>query len=129
MSLSLIGKRKKLLIFSLFGYAYWIISPNKCKEEPTEGCECLPGYVLSGTECVPQNQCGCQRDGEYYPVSLSYITTYSNMTSFFCFTNKRAIIRNTNIVFAYFNCTSYIINLGYVDYFQWIYMFKTLTTV
>jgi hypothetical protein len=70
-------------------------APNNCKEEPTEGCECLPGYVLSGTECVPQNQCGCQRDGEYYPVSLSYTTTYSNMTSFFCFTNKRTINRMT----------------------------------
>jgi hypothetical protein len=28
--------------------------------------------------------------------------------------------RNNNIVFACFNCTSHIINFGYVDYFQWI---------
>jgi hypothetical protein len=27
-------------------------------------------------------------------------------------------IRNNNIVFAHFNCTSHIINFGYVDYFQ-----------
>jgi len=29
-------------------------------------------------------------------------------------------IRNNNIVFACFNCTSHIINFGNVDYFQWI---------
>ena len=34
-----------------------------------------------------------------------------------------------NIVCACFNCTSHIINFGYVDYFQWIKMCKTLTTV
>ena len=27
-------------------------------------------------------------------------------------------IRNNNIVFAYFNCTSHIINFGYIYYFQ-----------
>ena len=38
-------------------------------------------------------------------------------------------IRNNNIVFACFICTSHIINFGHVDYFQWILMLKTLTTV
>ncbi|KAF0882930.1 ZAN protein, partial [Crocuta crocuta] len=29
--------------------------PNRC----VEGCECNPGFVLSGLQCVPLSQCGC----------------------------------------------------------------------
>ncbi|XP_066275240.1 neurogenic locus notch homolog protein 1-like [Branchiostoma lanceolatum] len=32
-----------------------------------EGCKCNPGFLLSGQECVPEDQCGCTDDeGRYY---------------------------------------------------------------
>lgn len=46
---------------------------NKCKDEPSEGCECLPGFLLSDRKCVPQKECGCIRNGNYYPVSLKNV--------------------------------------------------------
>ncbi|XP_022356101.1 zonadhesin [Enhydra lutris kenyoni] len=30
-----------------------------CKNRCVEGCECNPGFVLSGLQCIPQSQCGC----------------------------------------------------------------------
>ncbi|XP_058425092.1 zonadhesin [Diceros bicornis minor] len=30
-----------------------------CQDRCVEGCECNPGFVLSGLQCVPQSQCGC----------------------------------------------------------------------
>ncbi|XP_040829636.1 zonadhesin [Ochotona curzoniae] len=30
-----------------------------CPKRCVEGCECNPGFILSGLECVPQSQCGC----------------------------------------------------------------------
>ncbi|KAM7331791.1 hypothetical protein ACRRTK_008499 [Alexandromys fortis] len=39
--------------------------PKKC----VEACECEPGFVLSGFECVPRIQCGCTSlEGRYFKV-------------------------------------------------------------
>ena len=40
-----------------------------------EGCECLPGFVLEGNECVPWEDCGCTMPGEdvYIPVRLNAV--------------------------------------------------------
>lgn len=30
-----------------------------CQNRCVEGCECNPGFVLSGLQCVPRSECGC----------------------------------------------------------------------
>ncbi|NXK15349.1 FCGBP protein, partial [Herpetotheres cachinnans] len=32
----------------------------------TEGCFCDEGFVLSGDECVPEGECGCEHQDRYY---------------------------------------------------------------
>ncbi|XP_040909680.1 IgGFc-binding protein-like [Toxotes jaculatrix] len=39
---------------------------SNCGVECMEGCACSEGYLLSGDECVPENQCGCMYEGKYY---------------------------------------------------------------
>lgn len=42
-----------------------------CKNRCVEGCECNPGFVLSGLQCIPQSQCGClEPTVGYFKVSL-----------------------------------------------------------
>lgn len=31
-----------------------------------EGCQCEPGFVQNGINCVPHGQCGCTYNGRYY---------------------------------------------------------------
>ncbi|KAL7840269.1 hypothetical protein AOLI_G00255920 [Acnodon oligacanthus] len=42
-------------------------APAKCKQPCVEGCQCNPGFVLSGDKCVPLKECGCTYEGRYYP--------------------------------------------------------------
>uniref|UniRef100_A0A2K6EWG7 Zonadhesin n=1 Tax=Propithecus coquereli TaxID=379532 RepID=A0A2K6EWG7_PROCO len=42
-----------------------VFCPDRC----VEACECNPGFVLSGLDCVPQSQCGClDSNGSYFKV-------------------------------------------------------------
>ncbi|XP_072799286.1 zonadhesin isoform X1 [Vicugna pacos] len=34
-------------------------SGMSCQDRCVEGCECDPGFVLSGLQCVPRSECGC----------------------------------------------------------------------
>ncbi|KAL2080287.1 hypothetical protein ACEWY4_024080 [Coilia grayii] len=43
-----------------------LTAPNVCKGLCQEGCVCNSGYRLSGDQCVPLSQCGCQYKGRYY---------------------------------------------------------------
>ncbi|NXJ13571.1 FCGBP protein, partial [Odontophorus gujanensis] len=41
--------------------------PEGCASAPcTEGCFCDVGFILSGSECVPTSDCGCEHRGLYY---------------------------------------------------------------
>ncbi|CAK8696725.1 unnamed protein product [Clavelina lepadiformis] len=67
--------------------------PNTCSDKAAselcphlcvEGCECIPGYVLSGDECVREDQCGCTHEGRYYKSEESfYISGCSQYCSCF----------------------------------------------
>ncbi|XP_069114973.1 IgGFc-binding protein-like [Argopecten irradians] len=50
-------------------------SEHTCELEDTEGCECLPGFLLSGTECVPEEKCGCLTPkGDYLPLGSTFVS-------------------------------------------------------
>ncbi|KAL8220177.1 UNVERIFIED_CONTAM: hypothetical protein K2H54_040043, partial [Gekko kuhli] len=40
--------------------------PLNCRLTCLDGCQCEPGFVLSGTDCVPREQCGCSYNGRHY---------------------------------------------------------------
>ncbi|XP_053123554.1 IgGFc-binding protein-like [Hemicordylus capensis] len=41
-------------------------SPKRCEAPCTEGCFCDPGFIRSGSQCVPLAECGCEHQGRYY---------------------------------------------------------------
>lgn len=41
-------------------------SLSNCGVPCMEGCVCDEGYLMSGDECVPANQCGCIYEDKYY---------------------------------------------------------------
>uniref|UniRef100_A0A8C8RYE6 Uncharacterized protein n=1 Tax=Pelusios castaneus TaxID=367368 RepID=A0A8C8RYE6_9SAUR len=46
--------------------------PSHCRTPCQEGCQCDPGFVLSGTYCVPREQCGCTHNGRYHLAGESF---------------------------------------------------------
>ena len=50
-------------------------SEDNCPLQRTEGCACNRGYILSGDECVREEECGCiLRNGDYLPVNMIIVT-------------------------------------------------------
>ncbi|XP_033106905.1 IgGFc-binding protein-like [Anneissia japonica] len=47
---------------------------GRCPSRCVESCECIPGYVLSGINCVPLDECGCDYDGMYLEAGSSFVT-------------------------------------------------------
>ncbi|XP_031442533.1 IgGFc-binding protein-like [Clupea harengus] len=43
-----------------------------CKGPCQEGCACNRGFLLSGDQCVPVEQCGCQYKGRYYKAGKTF---------------------------------------------------------
>ncbi|XP_039368548.1 IgGFc-binding protein-like [Mauremys reevesii] len=48
--------------------------PHPCPLPCQEGCQCTPGHVLSGDQCVPPAGCGCLHQGLYWPLGSSFYT-------------------------------------------------------
>ncbi|XP_034539787.1 alpha-tectorin [Notolabrus celidotus] len=49
-----------------------LTSPLYCAHPCTEGCQCDPGYVLSGSRCVQLEDCGCEHNDLYYPLNYTF---------------------------------------------------------
>ncbi len=47
-------------------------SPVNCTIPCVETCTCDPGFVRSGSECVPSSQCGCSFNGHYVPAGEAF---------------------------------------------------------
>uniref|UniRef100_A0A672MAK9 VWFD domain-containing protein n=1 Tax=Sinocyclocheilus grahami TaxID=75366 RepID=A0A672MAK9_SINGR len=47
-------------------------SPVNCTLPCVETCACDPGFVLSGSKCVPLAQCGCSFNGHYIPAGETF---------------------------------------------------------
>ncbi|RXN09497.1 c-binding -like protein [Labeo rohita] len=43
-----------------------------CTLPCVETCACDPGFVLSGSKCVPSTQCGCSYNGHYVPAGEAF---------------------------------------------------------
>ncbi|KAM8834963.1 alpha-tectorin [Synchiropus picturatus] len=49
-----------------------LTAPLYCAHPCTEGCQCDPGFILSGSRCVQRNDCGCEHNGLYYPLNATF---------------------------------------------------------
>nr|XP_033818516.1 IgGFc-binding protein-like [Geotrypetes seraphini] len=41
-------------------------APSKCEKPCVETCQCNDGYIVSGSQCVSEENCGCTYGGVYY---------------------------------------------------------------
>ncbi|XP_073426567.1 IgGFc-binding protein-like [Dendrobates tinctorius] len=53
---------------------FGLISPPTCDKSFTEGCYCDDGFVLSGDDCVPIAECGCNYENIYYKTGQEFFT-------------------------------------------------------
>ncbi|XP_072329818.1 IgGFc-binding protein-like isoform X3 [Scyliorhinus torazame] len=49
-------------------------APSECEAPSMEGCECLPGFILSDFQCVPYKDCGCTYRNKYYEIGEKFLT-------------------------------------------------------
>ncbi|XP_072266261.1 IgGFc-binding protein-like [Pyxicephalus adspersus] len=49
-------------------------SESECEAPCNEGCQCEPGYILSGYDCVPYKDCGCTYLNKYYKIGDTFVT-------------------------------------------------------
>ncbi|KAI5609967.1 zonadhesin isoform X2 [Silurus asotus] len=52
-----------------------LAAPSECEQNSClEGCQCNPGFTMSGEMCVPYNECGCTFLGRYYTLMETFVT-------------------------------------------------------
>ncbi|XP_061094998.1 IgGFc-binding protein-like [Conger conger] len=83
---------------------YALCSPpgqRTCTDPPSphasvcqEGCECLPGFFLSGAECVPESECGCLHDGVYHMAGALFFPEEHCLEECTCKGRGPAVCRN-----------------------------------
>ncbi|KAM5132323.1 IgGFc-binding protein-like [Mantella aurantiaca] len=53
---------------------YNFLASGSCREECFEGCECNPGYVFDGSECVTIDKCGCIHNERYLKADETWLS-------------------------------------------------------
>ncbi|XP_058503787.1 IgGFc-binding protein-like [Solea solea] len=66
-------------------------APSKCKRPCVETCTCNAGFVLSGGQCVPADQCGCTYEGRYVPAGESFWADQGCQSWCKCLPGKRQV--------------------------------------
>ncbi|XP_036843242.1 IgGFc-binding protein isoform X8 [Oncorhynchus mykiss] len=52
-----------------------LAAPSECDFTAcVEGCQCSPGFTMSGGICVPYSECGCTYLDRYYPLKERFVT-------------------------------------------------------
>uniref|UniRef100_A0A4W5RY54 EGF-like domain-containing protein n=1 Tax=Hucho hucho TaxID=62062 RepID=A0A4W5RY54_9TELE len=52
-----------------------LAAPSECDFTAcVEGCQCSPGFTMSGGICVPYSECGCTYLDRYYPLNEKFVT-------------------------------------------------------
>uniref|UniRef100_A0A8B9ECK2 VWFD domain-containing protein n=1 Tax=Anser cygnoides TaxID=8845 RepID=A0A8B9ECK2_ANSCY len=59
-------------------------APQNCSKPCMEGCACTSGFLLSGDTCVPEANCGCLFEGNYYSVSENPVVARSPPEALLC---------------------------------------------
>lgn len=59
-------------------------APQNCSKPCMEGCACTSGFLLSGDTCVPEANCGCLFEGNYYSVSENPVAARSPPEALLC---------------------------------------------
>ncbi|XP_043936384.1 IgGFc-binding protein-like [Protopterus annectens] len=70
-----------------------ITDPLRCNEKCFEGCECNPGFIYNGEECVTIDQCGCFHQGRYYKIDETVVNPDCT-ESCTCYANDGVICEN-----------------------------------
>ncbi|XP_078472604.1 IgGFc-binding protein-like isoform X10 [Lampetra planeri] len=52
-----------------------LAASSNCELPDVEGCQCLPGFVMSGFDCIPFTQCGCLYENSYREVGEQFYTS------------------------------------------------------
>nr|XP_019957505.1 PREDICTED: IgGFc-binding protein-like [Paralichthys olivaceus] len=76
--------------------------PSECKEPCEEGWVCKEGFLLSGNECVPFDECGCMYMGEYHKNGDSFLDSNCNLN---CTCNATGMSCNPHSCGPFENCT------------------------
>uniref|UniRef100_A0A8C4XEY0 IgGFc-binding protein-like n=1 Tax=Erpetoichthys calabaricus TaxID=27687 RepID=A0A8C4XEY0_ERPCA len=65
-----------------------IVVPLHCVSMCFDGCQCDPGFILDGGQCVTVDKCGCMNNGTYMKVGEMMISADCSMKCT-CFTKGR----------------------------------------
>ncbi|XP_013401500.1 uncharacterized protein LOC106167302, partial [Lingula anatina] len=74
------------------------VAPLTCKKANVAGCMCKPGYLLSGTKCIPKSHCGCVDSwGNYHQLGEKWMSVNCSMQWNCEKVNGTAVITDTSV--------------------------------
>ncbi|XP_075908362.1 zonadhesin-like [Petromyzon marinus] len=55
-----------------------LAASSNCELPDVEGCQCMPGFVMSGFDCIPFTQCGCLYENSYREAGETFYASGCN---------------------------------------------------